>query len=264
MRWIQRKLEGSLGVSRLVEVQVNLVRILRSELVESGLVGTARLQKDGCDPLGSKWLTIDDFNVHATTIENSQDVLLLDRDSSLLHDRNILTNPGKGDELVTLRHGGTAIVNTLNKEGSEGNLSIIKVRNEVIETTRTSSLDSKGLSITTKGEKAPKKNEKWTKRRGRNEKEERKYQLVGSSRLVTCFQAWRSCSWLVSTLTAIVLLVCGLRKLKFVTPRTRGIMPQATQAFWFLRPKLKNETSYFLFLFSNFHFWKELFFWIMS
>ena len=147
----------NLSITSLIKVQVDLVRFAGPKLVEGGLVSASRLQEDGSDPLGGEGVTIDDLDVHATSVENSQDVLLLDRDSSLLHDGDVLANPSEGNELVTLGDCGSTVINTLDKEGSESNFPIVQMGHKVAETTRTSGLDAKGLAICAKSEEAPRK-----------------------------------------------------------------------------------------------------------
>jgi hypothetical protein len=147
--------ESDLSIASLVEVQVDLVGVLGTKLVEGRLVSTTRLQEDRGDPLGGEGITIDDLNVHATSVEDSQDILLLDRDTSLLHDGDVLSNPSESNELVALRDCGTTVINALNEEGSEGNLSIVQMGNKVIEAARTGGLNAEGLAITTEGEEAP-------------------------------------------------------------------------------------------------------------
>ena len=124
-------------------------------MVVSGLVGTTRLQEDGGNVVGGERLTVHDLNVHAAAVEDPQDILLLDGDASLLHDGDGLTNPGEGNELVALRDSGATVINTLDKEGTEGDLVVIKSGNQTGETVLTGGLDLKDLAGGIKVEEAP-------------------------------------------------------------------------------------------------------------
>ena len=125
-------------------------------MVVSGLVGTTSLQEDGGDVLRGERLTVHDLNVHTAAIENLQDISLLNGDTSLLQDRDRLTNPGESDELVALGDGGSTVINTLDEEGAEGDLAVIESGSQTGETILTGGLDFEGLAPgTAKVEQAP-------------------------------------------------------------------------------------------------------------